>query len=66
MQFYCLQKIFGARRLKPATGAGPADRDQERRERDLINSDANANQYAHQGARIEARLARRNHSPSNC
>ena len=65
MRFDRLQKIFRAGRLKPASGAWTTDRHQERREGKLISSNTNANQGAHQALRIEARPARRNHSPSN-
>ena len=65
MCFRGFQKICRAGRFEPATGAGPAYQGEERRERALINTNENTEQTEHQGARIEARFARRNHSSSN-
>jgi hypothetical protein len=65
MRFHCFQKICRTGRLESATGTGPANQGEDRRERALINTNENPEQAEHQGARIEARFARRNHSSSN-
>ena len=65
MRFHRFQKICRTGRLESTTGPGPAYQREERRERALINANENTEQAEHQGARIEARFARRNHSSSN-
>src|SRR5438105_10524688 len=63
--FYRLQKIFRTGRLKSTAGTRAAKQSEQRRKRELIKTNKNANESAHQAARIEARFARRNHSASN-
>lgn len=63
--FNGLQKIFGTAGVKTAARSRPAERLQQRRESHLINAYAKAQNSEHQGARIEVRLARRNHSCSS-
>ena len=65
MRFHCFQKISRTGRLESTTETGPPNQGEERRERALINANENPEQAEHQGARIEARFARRNHSSSN-
>src|SRR5439155_18891080 len=59
------QEIFGARGRKTAAGIRSAEERKHRRDRYLITANENANERAHQGARIEAHRARRNHSSSS-
>jgi hypothetical protein len=56
------QKIGRTRRLETAAGARTAEKRQQRRNQQLITAKEKAHQQEHQGARIEARSARRNHS----
>ena len=48
--------------LKPATRPGPAQKSEHRRDEELITSNKKTREKEHQGARIEARSARRNQS----
>src|SRR4029077_13924607 len=59
-----LREIFRARGRKTAARIRSAEERKHRRDRYLITANENANERAHQGARIEARRARRNHSSS--
>src|ERR1043165_1570979 len=59
------QEIGRAGRLKATTGTRSAQQCQQGRERVLIETNENSNDQEHQAARIEARLARRNHSSSS-
>jgi len=65
MRFHRFQKICRTGRLESATGTRPANQGEDWRERALINANENTEQAEHQGARIEARFARRNHSSFN-
>src|SRR5439155_19168069 len=58
------QEIFGTRGRKTAAGIRSAEERKHRWNRYLITANENANERAHQAARIEARRARRNHSSS--
>src|SRR5205807_8666870 len=60
MRLHCFQKISRTSRLKSATGTGPGDRRKQWRDRKLIKANESAKELEHQGAKIEARLARRN------
>src|SRR5947209_11923366 len=57
MRLYCFQKISPTSRLKSATRTGPADQREQRRDRKLIKANESAEDFEHQGAKIEARLA---------
>src|ERR1043166_1303568 len=57
-----LEKISGARRFKPATATRPLEKGEHWREQNLVTANKKTRQENHQGARIEARSARRNHS----
>src|SRR5688572_7419446 len=48
--------------LKPATRPRPAQKREHRRDEELITSNKKTREKEHQGARIEARSARRNQS----
>jgi hypothetical protein len=62
MSFHCFEEVVRAGRLKPATAARSAQPGEHRRDRPLITADQKSDDQAHQGARIKARFARRNHS----
>src|SRR6266487_6376617 len=64
MHLDCFQKICRTRRRKSAAGIRTAKQTKERRECTLISANEKTNQPKHQ-SRIEARLARRNHSCSS-
>jgi hypothetical protein len=64
MRLYRLQKISRTARGKPAAAVRTAKQTKQRRKRALIEANNKTNQPEHQ-SRIEARLARRNHSSSN-
>src|SRR5437773_11018106 len=57
-----LEKINRTRRFKAATGARPAQEREHRRDQQLVAANKKTREKKHQGARIEARSARRNHS----
>jgi hypothetical protein len=57
--FHRLQKICGTGRLKPATGARPAQDREDRRERPLVGADEETNEQNHGRRRIGVRPARR-------
>src|SRR5438067_1427297 len=61
-----LEKIGGARRFKTATASRAGQKVERRREQDLVAANKKTRQKKHQGARIEARSARRNHSSFSC
>jgi len=61
----CLQgfeKINRTRRFKAATRPRPAQEREHRREQKLVAANKKTREEEHQGAKIEARSARRNHS----
>jgi hypothetical protein len=62
MRLQGLEKIDGARRFKPAAATRPLEKRQNRREQNLVTANKKTREQEHQGARIEARSARRNHS----
>ena len=64
--FHRFQKITGAGGFKSTTRAGTTERREQRRNRPLVKANKNAENFQHEVARIEARLARRNHSTFNC
>src|SRR4029077_16071199 len=64
MRLHCFQKISRRRRGKWAAAVRTAKQTKQRRKRALIEANNKTNQPEHQ-SRIEARLARRNHSSSN-
>ena len=66
MRLQRLEKINRAGRFKTATAARSLQKMEHRRENDLVTANKNARQKQHQGARIEARSARRNHSSFSC
>lgn len=57
-----LEEIDRTSRLEPAPGARSAQKRQDRRNEQLITANQKTHEQEHQGARIEARSARRNHS----
>ncbi len=57
-----LQKIRRARRLEAAARSRPAQKRKHWRNQALVSADKKTDERKHQGARIEARSARRNHS----
>lgn len=59
------QKIFRTSGRKSAAAIRTGERGKRRRQRGLIRTNENADDRAHQGARIKARRARRNHSSSS-
>ena len=64
MGLHRFQKISRTARGKPAAAVRTAQQAKQRRKRALIKANDKTNQHEHQ-SRIEARLARRNHSSSN-
>src|SRR5262249_41324590 len=64
MRLHRFQKISRTGRGKSAAAIRPAKQTKQRCKRALIEANRKANQSEHQ-SRIEARLARRNHSSSN-
>ena len=64
MRLYRLQKISRTGRRKTAAAVRTAKQAKQRRKRPLIKANDETNQPEHH-SRIEARLARRNHSSSN-
>ena len=64
MRLYRLQKISRTGRRKTAAAVRTAKQTKQRRKRALIEANKETNQPEHH-SRIEARLARRNHSSSN-
>ena len=64
MGLHRFQKISRTARGKPAAAVRTAQQAKQRRKSALIKADDKTNQSEHQ-TRIEARLARRNHSSSN-
>ena len=58
----CLEKISRTGRLKAATRGWPGEKREHRREKELIAANKKTREEEHQGAKIEARSARRNHS----
>jgi len=62
VRFQGLEKVDRARRFKPAAAAGSLEKREDRREQDLVTANKKTRQKDHQGARIEARSARCNHS----
>src|SRR4051794_28919628 len=61
-----LDTIMRTRRLKSASTGWTAEPAKHRRDGDLIGTNDEPKEPKHQGARIEARVARRNHSSSSC
>lgn len=61
-----LQKVSRAGRFKTASRPRSAQKRKDRGNKNLITSNKNAREKEHQGARIEARSARRNHSSFSC
>jgi hypothetical protein len=61
-----LEKVNGARRFKPAAASRSRQKRERRREHDLVAANNKTREKQHQGARIEARSARRNHSSRSC
>src|SRR6266480_630308 len=59
------QKICRTGRFKSTAGAGPAEQGKQGRECAFVKPNKKSNQEKHQGARIEARFTRRNHSSSS-
>jgi len=57
-----VEEILRAGGRKTAAGVWARDCRKYGRERELVGAHEEANEEAHQGRRIEARLARRNHS----
>src|SRR5688572_13914749 len=55
------EEVSRTSRLKPATRPRPAQKRERRRNEKLITSNKKTREKEHQGARIEARSARRNH-----
>jgi glutamate/tyrosine decarboxylase-like PLP-dependent enzyme len=66
MRLQSLEKINRARRFETAAATRSGQKVEHRREDDLIAANKKTRQKKHQGARIEARSARRNHSSFNC
>ena len=64
MRLHGFQKISRTSRGKSATAIRTAKQTKQRRKRALIEANEKTNESEHQ-SRIEARLARRNHSSSN-
>ena len=58
----CFEKISRTCRLKAASGARSTQKRQHGRNEQLITANQKTHEQDHQGARIEARSARRNHS----
>jgi hypothetical protein len=56
------EEISRASRLKPAARPRAAQKSENRRNENLVTSNKKTREKEHQGARIEARSARRNHS----
>lgn len=56
------QKVVRTAGLKPAAGTWSAEKGEHRRNGQLITTDEKTHEEKHQGAKIEARSARRNHS----
>jgi hypothetical protein len=59
------EKVDRTRRLETASGARSTKKRQQRRNEQLITANQKTHEQEHQGARIEARSARRNHSSFN-
>src|SRR4051812_29577170 len=66
MRLQRLEKIDRARRFKTTATTRPGQKMKHRREDDLVAANKKTRQKKHQGARIEARSARRNHSSFSC
>ena len=66
MRLQRLEKIDRARRFETAAATRPGQKVEHRREDDLVAANKKTRQKKHQGARIEARSARRNHSSFSC
>ena len=62
VRFSRLQKISRTSGLEPATQSRAAEPGKQRRDRPLIGANEKPDEEEHQGAKIEARFARRNHS----
>ena len=60
-----LHEILGTGRLETAAGGRSAQPGQQRRDRAFVQAKHHSKQKEHQGVRIEARFARRNHSSSS-
>ena len=65
VSLHCLEKVARAGRFKATASARSAEEREHRRDGPLIRADQNSDDQEHQGARIEVRLARRNHSSSS-
>jgi len=65
MRLQCFEKVSRTRRFKAASRARSAEQRQDRRDQQLIAANKKTREKEHQGARIEARSARRNHSSFN-
>jgi hypothetical protein len=66
VRFQRLEKVSRTSRLKAATRGWPAEEREHGREQQLIAANKKTREKEHQGARIEARSARRNHSSFSC
>ena len=62
MVFQGFEKIDRAGRLESAPEAGPSQEGEQRGNQKLVPTNQQSKKPDHQGARIEARSARRNHS----
>ena len=56
------EKVSRTGRFKAATRPRPAQEREHRREQELVAANEKTREEKHQGAKIEARSARRNHS----
>ena len=66
VRFHSLEEVVGTARFEAATVAWTAQPREYGRDRPLIGADQKSDDQKHQGARIKARFARRNHSSSSC
>jgi len=62
LPFERFEKVDRTGRLEAASGTRPAQKRQHRRYEQLITANQKTHEQEYQGARIEARSARRNHS----
>src|SRR5438552_5264225 len=65
VRFERFQKVSRTARLETASTARSSQKRQHRREEQLVTANKKTREKKHQGARIEARSARRNHSSLN-
>jgi hypothetical protein len=59
------QEIARTGRLEPAASSGTGGPREDRRDDPLVGANQKSDDREHQGARIKARFARRNHSSSS-